>query len=158
MSEMKRAARGLVEARTERFESRHALAESRQRLQAALTRMQAERSSVFVPRWSEVDGRAVLEARFEPPPRTLLLLKLFSAGMTLLVAASVWAVFTNEGTLRFALPLFTGLAVLAMPFVALGLGSQREAHEARLRRAIRTALLDEPERMPPAQRWDDEED
>ena len=155
MSEMKRAARGLVEARTERFESRHALAESQQRLQAALARMQAERSSVFVPRWSEAAGRAVLEARFEPPPRTLRLLKMLSAAMALLVAASVWAAVTQDGPLRFGLPLFTALAVLALPFVALGLGSQREAHEARLRRAIRMALLDEPERMPPAQRWED---
>jgi hypothetical protein len=157
MSEMKRAARALVETRTERFESRHPLGESQARLQAALARMGVERSSVFVPRWSEEGGRAVLEARFEPPPRTLRLLQGFSLGMVLLVAASAWVVVTKEGPLGFALALFTVLAVLAMPLVALGLGSQREAHESRLRRAIRTALLDEPERMPPAQRWEDEE-
>ena len=157
MSDIKRAARAVVETRVERFESRHALGESQARLKGALGRMGVERSTVFVPRWSEEAGRAVLEARFEPPQRTLRLLQALSLGMTLLVAASAWAVATQEGPLPFALALFTVLAVLGMPFVALGLGSQREAHEARLRRAIRTALLDEPERMPAAQRWEDEE-
>ena len=57
-----------------------------------------------------------------------------------------------------ALPLVTVLAILGLPFVALGLASQRDAAEARLRRAIRVALLDEPERLPPRPQWEDEDD
>ena len=64
---------------------------------------------------------------------------------------------TQEGTLRFLLPLFTVFAALAVPFVALGLGAQREAEEARIRKAIHVALLDEAQRMPPRQAWKDEE-
>jgi hypothetical protein len=158
MSEMRRAARALIETRSERFESRHALAESKARLDAALARLGVAGSTVFTPLWGEEGGRPVLEARYEPPARTLRLLKLLSLGMALAVAASAWAIATMDGPLQFLLPLSTALAILALPFVALGLGSQREAHEARLRRAIRTALLDEPERMPAPQRWDDEEE
>ena len=35
--------------------------------------------------------------------------------------------------------------------------AQREAEEARIRKAIRVALLDEEERLPPRQRWPDED-
>jgi hypothetical protein len=87
----------------------------------------------------------------------LRLLKALSAGMALAVAASAWAIATQEGALQFLLPLSTVLAILALPFVALGLASQREAEEARIRKAIRVALLDEDESLPPRQRWDDEE-
>jgi len=157
MSEMKRAARALVEVRSERFESRHALEESKARLADALGRARAEGRSVFTPAWSGEGGRAVLEARFAPPATTLRLLKALSAGMAIAVAASVWAIATQEGALQFLVPLSTALAMLALPLVALGLGSQREAEEARIRKAIRVALLDEDERLAPRQRWDDEE-
>ena len=157
MSELRRAARALVETRSERFESHYGPAESKSRLEAALARMGVERSTVLLPGWSEAGGKAVLEARFEPPARTLATLKGLSAAMALAVAASVWAVVALDGALQFLLPLFTALAILALPFVALGLASQREAQEARLRRAIRTALLDEPERLPAQQRWEDED-
>ena len=157
MSEMKRAARALVEVRSERFESRHALEESKARLADALGRAGAAGSSVFTPAWSGDGGRAVLEARFAPPATTLRLLKALSAGMALAVAASAWAIATQEGALQFLLPLSTVLATLALPFVALGLGSQREAEEARIRKAIRVALLDEEQRLAPRQSRDDEE-
>ena len=63
----------------------------------------------------------------------------------------------ERGPAQFMLPLFTVLAILGLPFVALGLASQRDAAESRLRRAIRVALLDEAERLPPPQRWEDED-
>jgi hypothetical protein len=157
MSELKRAARSLVETRAERFESRHGLAESRRRLDSALARIGPEGPTTFTQAWSEDQGRAALEARFAPPPRTLRLLQLFSFGMSLAVGLSAWAALTQEGPLQFALPLFTVLAILALPFVALGLASQRDAAEARIRRAIRVALLDEAERFPPPHRWEDED-
>ena len=157
MSELKRAARALVETRTERFESRHGLAESRSRLEKALERIDKSGPTVFTPAWSEQDGRAILEVRLEPPQRTRRLLNVLSLAMSVAVGVSAWAIATQEGPLQFMLPLFTVLATLALPFVALGLSSQREAAEARLRRAIRVALLDEPERLPPRQRYEDEE-
>ena len=157
MSELKRAARSLVETRTERFESRHGVEESGRRLNEALERIGPAGATTFTTRWGEENGHATLEARFAPVPRTQRLLQVFSLGMSLAVAASAWAIATQEGPLQFALPLFTLLAILALPFVALGLASHRDAAEARIRRAIRVALLDEPERLPPAQRWEDED-
>ena len=157
MSELRRAARALVEKHSERFESRHGLEESKARLAAALDRVGASTSTVFTPAWEMQEARPVLEAQFAPPGRTLRILKVLSLGMTLAVAASAWAIVSQEGALRFLLPLFTVLATLALPFVALGLGSQRAAEEARIRRAIRIALLDEGERLPPPQRWADED-
>jgi hypothetical protein len=158
MSELKRAARALVETRTERFEGRHPLAASRIRLDEALARIEPASATVFTPTWSEHEGRAVLDARFAPPARTQRLLRVLSLGMALAVAVSAWAIATQEGPMQFMLPLFTGLSVLALPFVALGLSSQREAAEARIKRAIRVALMDEPERMPAPQRLEGEED
>jgi len=157
MSELKRAARALVEVRSERFESRHGLEESKARLADALGRARAEGRSVFTPAWSADGGRTVLEARFAPPATTLRVLKALSVGLAIAVAASAWAIATQEGAVQFLLPLSTALAMLAVPFVALGLGSQREAEEARIRKAIRVALLDEVERLGPRQRWEDEE-
>lgn len=157
MSELKRAARALVETRSERFESRHGLAESKERLEGAIARIGATGPTVFTAHWTERDGRAALEARFAPPPKTLRLLNLMSMAMAIAVGLGLWAAATLQGPMQFALPLFTVLAILALPFVALGLASQREAAESRLRRAIRVALLDEEERMPPPQRWEDED-
>ena len=157
MSELKRAARALVATRNERFESRHGLAESKARLEQALARIGAPGPTVFTPTWSEADGRATLDSRFAPPPGIQRLLKALSLGMALAVASSAWAIATQEGSVQFIVPLFTVLAILALPFVALGLGSQREAAEARIKRAIRVALQDEAERLPAPQRWEDED-
>ena len=48
-------------------------------------------------------------------------------------------------------------AILALPIVALGLGSQRAAVESRIARAFRAALRDEGEKLPAPQRWEDED-
>lgn len=156
-SELRRAARALLERRTQRTESLHGLEESKARLAAALDRAGLGGATVFTPRWRSEDGRAILEATYEPPPRTARWLELFSVGLAGLVAASVWAALTQEGPWRLLLPMLTALAILAMPYVALGLGSQRAAEEARIAKAIRVALLDEEERYPRARRWEDED-
>jgi hypothetical protein len=157
LSELRRAARSLSETRTERFESRHGLAESKARLDDAIKRIGEDGPTILTPAWREESGRAVLEATFAPPARTQRMLKALSLGMALAVALSAWFVATQEGPAQFVLPLFTVLAILGLPFVALGLASQRDAAESRLRRAIRVALLDEAERLPPQQRWEDED-
>ena len=144
---MRRAARALVERRTERFESRHDLATSRQRLAQALERARLAPSRTFEARWLEEDTGVILEAHFLPSRRTLAMLHGLSLAMVALVALCAWVLMkSDEGALRFLLPLFTGLTVLALPLVSLGLASSREAVESRIRKAIRVALLDEDEK------------
>ncbi len=151
-SETRRAAKALIEHRVERFESRHAAAESKLRLDAALAHARPEGRVVFTPRWELAGPLVVLNAEFAPAPRIQRVLKATSAAMTALVAASAWVLLTPrpEGdALTFLLPLITGLVILALPFVFVALGSNREAEEARIRKAIRTALVDEEIGHPP---------
>ena len=158
-SEARRVAKALVETRTERFESRHGIDDAQARLQAAIARARPEGRVVFTPRWSSAGAGSILEAQFAPPARTQRLLKSMSVAMTALLAASLWAALSPHAgaTLGFLLPLCAGLTILALPFVFVALGSNREAEEARIRKAIRVALLDEEDRLPPRQRWSDEE-
>jgi len=143
-SETRRIAKGLVERRVERFESRHPLEASQARLASAIAALDLGGATEFTAAWKVEQGKAWLEAHFAPSRRTHRRLQMTSVALTLLVAASIWVVASarEEGALLFLVPLFTVLGVLAFPFVAVGLGSQREADEARIRRAIRQALLD----------------
>ena len=144
-SETRRAAKALIERRVERFRSRHAPDESRARLQEELAKSRPEGRVVFTPIWGTDSGKAVLDAEFAPPPRTQRFLRTVSLAMTLLVAASLWAIVSPQvgEALSYLLPLSTALMALALPFVFVALGSHREAEEARIRKAIRVALLDE---------------
>ena len=158
MSEMKQAARALIERRVERYESVHPLEASRARLAAALERARVTPDASFVAHWSEQAGRAILEAEFLPPRGIHALLRAISLGMLVLVIASIYElVAVSGGAARFVLPLSTVLAILGFPLFSLGLSSQREARESRIRRAIRSALLDADEAFPPRQRWADED-
>lgn len=151
-SEARRAAKALIEHRVERFESRHAAEESRSRLESALANARPEGRVVFTPRWDSAGPLCVLNAEFAPAPGIQRFLKAASIAMSLLLAASAWLIFTPrpEGdALGFLLPLFTGLAILALPFVFVAMGSNREAEEARIRKAIRVALIDDDARHPP---------
>ena len=155
----RRAAQALVERRVERFESRHPLAQSQSRLQSRLGAARLAGHVAFTPKWAAEGERAILEAEFAPSPRTQRVLRLMSLSVLLLAAASAWAVFSSQPStaMRYLLPIFTLLVVLGLPLATVGLGSHREAEEARIRKAIRVALLDEEEKLPPAQRWQDEE-
>lgn len=145
-------ARALVERRSETFESRYTLEESQARLAMALERERSAPSAELRTAWRSEGGRAILVAEFSPSPRVQRFLKLTSIVMMLLVASSAWMVLSEgEGRiLRFLVPMFTVLAILGFPFVAVALGSQREADESRIRKAIRVALLDEETRPPGA--------
>ena len=158
MSGMRSAAKGLVETRSESFESRHPEGESRSRLQAALAGVPVRQAGLET-RWESRDGRTVLVAQFKPSPRTQRFLRALSVGMALLVAAGVWALVSEEaaGSTAFLVPMIAVLAILGLPFLVLGLASQREADESRIRKAIRVALMDEEETYPPVQRWADED-
>jgi hypothetical protein len=144
-SEAQRAARALVDRRIDRFESRHPLEESRSRLAGALERARPEGKVLFTPRWTTAGGKTVLEAGFDPPARTERFLQLVSIAMTLLIAATAWAVWSSKEVepLTWLLALFTGLTVLGLPFVFIAMGSSRAAEESRIQRAIRAALMDE---------------
>jgi hypothetical protein len=158
MSEMRRAARALVERRVESFESRHDAATSRERLSRALERPGLQPDATFVIDWREEQGKTVLDATFLPSRRTLALLRGLSVAMLALVALTAWILTRpGEGSERVLVPLFAVISVLAIPFLTLGLSSARAAREARIRRAIRAALLDEDEAFPPPQKWADED-
>jgi len=158
-SEMRRAAKALIASRVETFETAQPLAASKQRLERSLAQLGAPRSLRLTGDWKVVEGREVYEATFGPAPGTKRFLRGFSLGLALLIAASAWALHSAEEgrALKFLLPMFTLLAVLAMPFVVYGFASHREAEEARIVRAIRAALQDGSTAFPPPQRWPDED-
>ena len=145
-SEMRRAAKALVESRVEAFESPDAGAAARDRLERALGRLGTARAFVFAGRWSERDGKAVYEATFGPARGTQRFLHGLSASLVALVAASAWALASGDAppAARFLLPLCAGLAIVARPLAVIGVASRREAEESRFRRAIRSALGEEP--------------
>ena len=155
----RRAAEALVARRTERFESRHPLAESRARLDARLASVRLGGHVAFTARWVAEAERATLEAEFAPSRTMQRILRLMSLSVLVLVAASAWAIFSSQPStaMRYLLPIVTLLVLLGLPLATVGMGSHREAEEASIRKAIRIALLDEDERPPAPQRWDDEE-
>ena len=156
MSEMRRAARRLVEARTESFESHHAREASARRLQQALEKLpEADRG--FARSWSGDEARPVLTARFEPSPRIGRILKALSIGMFLLLALAIASWFGADRTLAWMASISAALAFLGFPLVILGLASHQDARESRITRAIRVALQDEDQRLPPPRRWADED-
>jgi len=80
-----------------------------------------------------------------PSPGTRRFLNMMSAALTLLLAATVWALMTpgEPPVSRVLIAAFMVLALLAFPFVMVAYGSRREAEEANLRRAIRKAIVDD---------------
>jgi hypothetical protein len=145
-SETSRIARALVATRNESFASRHSLAESQARLAAALAPIHPQRLD-FESRWREERGALTLDIEYRPAPGIKRFLQATSLVLVTLIASSAWAVMgaRDEGALAFLVPLVTVLAVLGFPFVVVAIGSQREAEEARIARAIRRALMDEDE-------------
>ena len=145
-SETSRIARALVATRNESFASRRSRADAEARLAAALASIDPKRL-VFESRWREEPAGLSLDAEYRPAPGIKRFLHASSLALAVLIACSVWVVMDarSEGALAFLVPLTTLLAVLGFPFVAVAIGSQREAEEARIARAIRRALTDEDE-------------
>jgi hypothetical protein len=155
-SEAQRAARALVEERVDHFESRHSMEESRSRLDAALARARTEGRVVFTPEWRETGGKILLDARFAPPRRVGTVVKSLSIGLTLLIAATGWSMLSHDAgaSAAWLLALLTGFMILTMPWVFVAMGSSRLAEEDRILRAIRAALMNEDEKLPPAKEWE----
>lgn len=145
-SEMRRMAKALVESRSESYRSRHPLDESKARLETALTPVKPDRTR-FERAWTSDAEGVVLEARFAPSKRTRRFLQASSIVLTLLVVSSAWALATpgEERSVRFLLPLVAVLGIFGFPLMVMALGSQREAEEADIRKAIRRALTDADE-------------
>ena len=142
MSELRRAARRLVETRREAFESRYPLEDSKRRLEAGLAKIPAPERS-FAQAWSGDEAHPVLTASFDPAPRILRFLKLFSVILGLVMAGAVASWFVSDGALPWVATISAALAFLFFPFVILGLSSHQDARDARIKRAIRIALLED---------------
>jgi len=143
-SEMRRIAGLLVERRTESFESRYSREESVVRVERETAGI-APKGMVFETAWRESPGAPILDVTFSPSPGTRRFLNMMSAALTLLLAATVWALMTpgEPPVSRVLIAAFMVLALLAFPFVMVAYGSRREAEEANLRRAIRKAIVDD---------------
>jgi len=141
-SEMRRAAKALVESRVETFEVAGGVEAARERVERALASMGAPRALRYAGAWTTADGRAAYAATFAPGARTPLVLNLISLVILGLIVASTWAVLTDAGGLKFLLPMVAVLALFAMPLVIAGLAARREAEESRITRALRAALAD----------------
>jgi len=157
-SEMRRAAKALVETRVETFESLHPLGASQARIERALAALGAPHALELHGAWRERDGRVIYEATFGPAAKTQRFLNAMAFVLVFLMVACAWVLSFVKGTApRFLLPFVTVLAIAAMPLVVNAAASRREAEEARIRRAIRAALQGEDPALPPARRWADEE-
>ncbi len=145
-SETSRIAKALVASRAESFASRRPRDDSEARVAAALAGIVPKRLA-FERHWRDDPGGLVLDATYRPAPGTRRFLQATSFVLMALIASSVWAVMaaSEEGALAFLVPLMTVLAILAFPFVVVAMGSQREAEEASIARAIKRALTDEDE-------------
>jgi hypothetical protein len=158
-SEVRRAAKSLVERRSETFETTLPPEACRARLARELAALGKPRAVDFAGSWKPADGREHYEASFAPPRGIQWFLRSSSVVMAALIASSAWVIHSrgDDPAIQFLLPLFTVLAVLAFPLVVAMLGSNREAEESRIRRAIRRALGDGQHDFPPPHKWKDED-
>ena len=146
MSDLRRAARRLVEPRRESFESSLSVEQSQRRVDAALEMLQPS-DRKFHDSWSGGDGdAAMLTVTFEASPQTGRFLKLLSIGMAALIAVAVAAWFLADDAIAWLMTITAALAFLGFPFVILGLASHQDARESRIRRAIRAALQEDEEK------------
>ena len=145
-SETSRIAKALLASRGESFASRHSRADSEALLAEALASITPKRL-VFESRWREEPAGLMLDASYGPAPGIKRFLQVTSMVLLALIASSVWVAMTSSqaGALAFLMPLVTVLAILAFPLMVVAIGSQREAEEARIAKAIRRALTDEGE-------------
>lgn len=154
-SEMRRAAQALMQPHPHVFKSGYPPAEASARLNALagnLDRTTIEagvdrvvirtaKGEHFVGSWKVADGGPVLDGLFLPPPGAQRIVKGFGIAVTLLIVASAWAFLAGlETSLKVSAGLSTVFAILAFPYVIVGLSSQRSGREAAMARAVQRAL------------------
>jgi hypothetical protein len=145
-SETRRIAQALVDSRVETFATKYSREQSSARLAEAVA-ANRPRTAAVKTNWRHATEGLRLDVHLSPARGVHFFLVASSLALTLLLIASVWMLLALDKpiVLRFLVPLATVLAILGMPLLVVGLGSQREAEEEKLRRAIRHALLDEEE-------------
>ena len=157
-SEMRRAAKALVERTPAEFATAHGVEEALLRLRASpgldveasgdrlaihekgrAARLTAGR---FEGGWVPRAAGSVLAGDFVPSPGIHAFLRSASVGLALLMGASLWTWFdsTSGGPLRYLLALCALFAVLGFPIAILAVASQKEAAQARVAKAVRAAL------------------
>ncbi|HXS52076.1 MAG TPA: hypothetical protein VN782_06050 [Usitatibacter sp.] len=158
-SEMRRAAKALLVPRVQAFESLEGGEAAHERVRAALERAGPVRAVRFHGEWKSEGASAVYEATFAPTRHAAIVMHAASLAVAGLLVASAAVFIFGAGSraLRVLLPFCTLLGMVALPLIVQALAAQREADEARITRAIRTALQDAEESYPPAQRWPDED-
>lgn len=168
-SEMRRAARALVERQSRSFSSDYPIGEACERLRtlfqdrkagpglaadvsldSVTIRRTAASSSkgevVFMGAWTLDGSNARLDGEFLPPAWAQRVLKLASIGLALLIGLTVMAfATTEEPMLKASLALLTGLGIFALPIGVLGLSSHKAAAEATIGRALQLALKRPPD-------------
>ena len=162
-SEMRRAAQALVERQPRSIRSDYPVDESADRLRAlfasgrlapltgdatpiqVVIRATPGGDEIFVGHWTSDATGVCLDGEFLPGRRTQRHLKGLAITLTLLVAACLWAFLGGQDTAtRASLALITAFAVLAFPYVILGLSSQRAGREGALAQVLKRTLEREP--------------
>ena len=162
-SEMRRAARSLVEAQPVTIASDYPVEESVGRLtewsregaarlkvvldvsaEDVTVRRDGESVPMFRGSWRPHEGGTRLEGEFPPSPSVPRMLRLSSMALALLIGLAAWALVTStETSIRVGLVLLTGVCLLLFPYAILALASQSLARQAALKRALERALRGE---------------
>ena len=160
-SEMRRAAKALVERTPAEFETGRAAGDALARLRASAkldVEVNGDRLAVgekgrrarlagsrFEGGWMPRGAGSVLAGDFVPSPGIHAFLRSASVGLAILMAASLWTWFDSStgGPLRYLLALSALFAILGFPIVILAIASQKEAAQARVAKAVRAALDDD---------------
>ena len=182
-SEIRRAAQALVATRPRSFPGHFSRADSVARLTAALGasvtqsgkraavrgvvtsdrvvlgfgRRLGERSQCcFEGKWIDEGNAVRLDGAFVPVGRTRRFLSSMSLVMSLLVIASLWAIFSpnQDASMKVLVPLFTVLSILAFPYVVVAMASHREVEEIAIAKVVGMALAPaaEADARPPDRR------
>jgi len=156
-SEMRRAAKALVEPHPHTIKSDYPPGEASERIKGLIASgklgaatadasgdailIRTSKGDHFAGKWTVSAEGQVLEGEFLPPAGIQRVLKGFAAGLTLLLVATAWTFVAGlETSLKVSASLFTLFAILAFPYVILGLSSQRSGREAAIARAVQRAL------------------
>lgn len=101
----------------------------------------------FEGAWIDEGNAVRLDGAFVPVGRTRRFLSSMSLVMSLLIIASLWAIFSpnQDATMKVLVPIFTALSILAFPYVVVAMASHREVEEMAIAKVVGMALAPEQE-------------
>jgi hypothetical protein len=115
-------------------------------------------NALFEGSWRVEGDRARLEGAFLPTSRARRFVRISSFALSTFVAASIFVyIGATDDAVRYLVPFLTALSILGFPMAVLAMASQREAEEARITKAVRAALAGEEDKLPPMQKYADED-